>query len=120
MKNMNQEKTKSEPTKADDEQNFLEEEKETPEQKFKRIATEKCETISKNIIWLLSAPKQPMYEVSSSDAKKIISFFESYLVLIQQRYTPIQNGMKISKIQKISIQNNLFNELAESNKTKQE
>lgn len=102
-----EEKNKSETKEASDEQNFLEEEKESPNQKFKRIATEKCEQISKNITWLLNSPKQPSYEVTKQDAEKILKFFDFYSKLIESRYNPIKDGLKINKIHNIKI-NNLF------------
>lgn len=105
---MNQEKNKNELSKAGDEQNFLNEEKETPNQKFQRIANDKCSSIGKNILWLLHAPKQPSYDVSQKDAQKIIDFFEQYNKLIRQRYSAIAEGKKINKIEKPSIQDKLL------------
>lgn len=109
---MNQEKEKSKEQKASDEPNFLEEDKETANQKYKRIATEKCESISKNIIWLLSSPKQPSYDVTPENAKKIINFFENYTTLIKERYIPISEGKKINKIKNLESKK-LFNEEVE-------
>lgn len=95
---MNKEKQEPEKENADDEQ-------ETPEQKFQRIAEQRCRIIAKTYIKLIDMPPQPSYDVSEISAKKLIKFINTFHDEFINRYEPIAEGKKVSKCSKQDIKN---------------
>lgn len=72
-------------------------ENETPNQKFHRIVTHRCELLGKAYNLINRLPKQPSYDVTQEDAQKLLTWVNKYHELFVARYQPIANGEKISK-----------------------
>lgn len=72
-------------------------ENETPKQRFQRVVSTRCKPLGKAYNLISRLPKQPSYDVTQEDAKKLIAWVNEFHQLFLNRYEPIAKGEKISK-----------------------
>lgn len=72
-------------------------ENESPNQRFHRIVTHRCEVLGKAYNLIIRLPPQPAYEVTQSDAKALIEWVNKFHETFVSQYLPIANGENISK-----------------------
>lgn len=70
---------------------------ETGRQRFQRIVTHRADMLGKTYNLITRLPKQPSYDVTQEDAKKLLVWVEKFHAAFTARYTPLANGEKISK-----------------------
>lgn len=72
-------------------------ENETNTQRFRRIVTGRCNNLGRAYNLITRLPKQPAYDVSQEDAKKLIAWVNEYHDAFIKRYDPIAKGEKVSR-----------------------
>ncbi|MEO0114023.1 MAG: hypothetical protein ABIK93_00930 [candidate division WOR-3 bacterium] len=71
-------------------------EKETPEERFKRLATRRTNAVLQKLRILGNCANRYVYEYTEEDVKKIFSAIESALTEIKKKfYVPKENKFKL-------------------------
>lgn len=78
-------------------------ENETPQERFQRVVSTRAKVLGKQYNLINRLPKQPSYDITQDDAKKLIDWVSKYHELFLSRYQPLANGEKksVSKEQEI-------------------